>query len=293
MKVISLRTKGRANDPLGTRSDQVSPGPIPGLILLLVVLTGVLTFFCSTYTIFSLPEYRVGDIATSDILVPADVPMQDQVATGIRQEEARKAALPVYRHATAQAQARVEQICRLFASLRSQLKPLNPTRSASPAWSFDKLPPEVQANLKLRLSQMLPEPELESAARFLATSGFSRQLQQALEQALRKADSWLVIRSSRDLIREQGRIHVLSGADSGERTTVPVDQVKTLDSIRQEVDSWLPALLRYHELPRQSTGRLVRELLQPNLSFDLQATQATQREAVADVDPVFVILKKG
>ena len=253
----------------------------------------MLTFFCSTYRIFSLPEYRVGDIATSDIMVPADVPMQDEEATAIRQEEARNAALPAYRHAAAQAQARVESICRLVSTLRSQLKPLNPTGSPGPAWSFDKLPPEIQANLKLQLSQLLPEPELDSAARFLASNGFSRQLQQALEQALRKANSSLVIGSERDLIREQGRIHVFSGTDSEERTTIPVDQVKTLDSLRQEVESWLPALLRYHELPRQSTSRLVRELLQPNLSFDLQATQATQREAVADVDPVFVVLKRG
>ena len=293
MRVISLRTKGRSNDPLGTRSDQVSPGPIPGLILLLVVLTGVLTFFCSTYRIFSLPEYREGDIATSDILVPADVAMQDEEATGIRQEEARSAALPVYRHAAAQAQARVERICRLLSTLRSQLKPLAPARSPGSAWRFDKLPPEVQTNLKMQLSQLLPEPELESASRFLAANGFSRQLQQALEQALRKANSSLVIESARDLIRDQGRIHLLSGTDSRERTTIPVDRVKTLDSIRQDIDSWLPALLRYHELPLQPTGRLVKRLLQPNLFFDLEATQATQREAVADVDPVFVILKKG
>ena len=293
MKVVSLRTKGRSNDPLGTRSDQVSPGPIPGLILLLVVLTGVLTFFCSTYRIFSLPEYRVGDIATSDVLVPSDVPMQDEEATAIRQEEARNAALPAYRHAAAQAQARVERICRLFSTLRNQLRSLTPTRPPNPARSFDRLPPEIQANLKSQLGELLPEPELESAARFLTSNGFSHPLQQALEQALHKANRSLVIASERDLIREQGRIHVLSGTDSGDRTTVPVDQVKTLNSIRREVDSWLPALLRYHELPRQSTGRLVRELLQPNLSFDLQATQATQREAVADVDPVFVILKKG
>jgi len=39
--------------------------------------------------------------------------------------------------------------------------------------------------------------------------------------------------------------------------------------------------------------RLVSDLLQPNLSYDVEATQATQREAVANVDPVFVILKKG
>ena len=204
MRVMSLRTKGRSNDPLGTRSDQVSPGPIPGLIVLLVVLTGVLTFFCSTYRIFSLPEYREGDIATSDILVPADVPMQDVEATGIRQEEARNAALPVYRHAAAQAQARVERICQLFSTLRSQLKPLAPARSPGSAWSFDKLPPEVQTNLKMQLSRLLPEPELESVSRFLAANGFSRQLQQALEQALRKANRSLVIESARDLIREQG-----------------------------------------------------------------------------------------
>jgi hypothetical protein len=263
------------------------------LILLLVVLTGVLTFFCSTYRIFSLPEYGVGDIATSDILVPSDVPMQDEEATAIRQEEARNAALPAYRHAAAQAQARVEQICGLFSSLRSQLKPVGPTGSPRPAWRLDQLPPEAQANLKLKLGQLLPEPEAESAARFLASNGFSRRLQQALEQALRKANRSLVIGSERDLIRNQGRIHVLSGTDSEERTTISVDQVRTLERIRQEVDSWLPALLRYHELPRQSTSRLVKELLQPNLSFDLQATQATQREAVADVDPVYVILKKG
>lgn len=293
MKVISLRTKGRSNDPLGTRSDQVSPGRVPGLILLLIVLTGVLTFFCSTYRIFTLPEYRVGDIATSDILAPTDVPMQDEEATRIRQEEARNSALPVYRHAADQAQARIGRICQLFSTVKSQLNHLNPTRSPSPAWSLHKLPPEVLANLMSQLGRLLPEPELESAARFLAGNGFSRQLQQALEQALRKANSSLVIERARDLIREQGRIHVLSSTDSGERMTIPVDQVKTLDIIRQEVDTWLPGLLQYHELPLQPTSRLVREMLQPNLSFDLQATQATQREAVADVDPVFVILKKG
>lgn len=293
MKVISLRTKGGSGDPLGSRSDQVSPGGMPGLILLLVVLTAILTFFCSSYRIFTLPEYRVGDIATSDILVPADVPMQDEEATRIRQEEARNAALPVYRHSVDQAQARIEGICRLFSTLRSQLKALNPNGSPGGEWSLDKLPPEIQANLREQLSRLLPESDPESAARFLAGRGFSQPLQQALEQALRRAHGSLVIESARELVREQGSIHVLSGADPAERTTIPVDQVKTLEGIRREVETWLPALLRYHELPRQPTGRLVSDLLQPNLSYDLQATQATQREAVADVDPVFVVLKKG
>ena len=260
MRVISLRTKGGSNDPLGTRSDQVSPGGMPGLILLLVVLTGVLTFFCSTYRIFSLPEYRVGDIATSEILVPADVPMQDEEATRIRQEEARNAALPVYRHSVNQVQARIERICRLFSTLRSQLKRLDPNGSPGAGWSFDKLPPEIQASLGEQLSRLMPESNPESAARFLSGIGFSLPLQQALEQALGKASSSLVIESARDLIREQGSIHVLSGTGSGERTTIPVDQVKTLDSIRQEVDTWLPALLRYHELPLQPTSRLVSDL---------------------------------
>lgn len=293
MKVISLRTKGGSGDPLGSRSDRVSPGRMPGLILLLVVLTAVLTFFCSSYRIFTLPEYRAGDIATSDILVPADVPMQDEDATRIRQEEARNAALPVYRHSVERARDRIERICRLFSTLRSHLKPLNRNGSTGRAWSFDKLPPELRANLKEQLSQLLPEPKLESAARFLAGKGFSQHLQQALEQGLRKANSSLVIGSPRDLIRDHGRIHVLSGTDSGERTTIPVDQVKTLDSVRRELDTWLPALLRYYELPLQPTGRLVSDLLQPNLSYDVEATQATQREAVADVNPVFVILKRG
>ena len=292
MRVISLRTKGSSNDPLGTRSDQVSPGSIPGLILLLVVLTAVLTFFSSTYRIFTLPDYGVGDIATSDILVPTDVPMQDEEATRIRQQEAQEAALPVYRHADDRAEARIERICRLFSRLRSQLKSLNPSRSAGSARSLDQLPPQVQANLRSQLAQLLPEPELEPAARFLASNGFSQPLQQALEQALRKANGSPVIESARDLIREKGRIHILSSTDSGERTTIPVDRVKTLDVIRQEVDTWVPQLLRFHGLPLQPVSRLVRGLLQPNLSFDLQATQATQRKAVADVDPVFVILKK-
>ncbi len=293
MKVISLSTKGGSNDSLETMPNQVGPGEVPSLILLLVVLTGLLTFFCSTYTIFTLPEYRVGDIAASDIVAPADVPMQDEEATRVRQQEAEKAALPVYRHATQRAQARIEGICTLFSTLRSQLTPLNPTRSAGPSWNFDELSPEVQANLKSQLGQLLPEPELEPAARFLAGSGFSPQLQQALEQVLHQANSSYVIESARDLIREQGRIHVLPSADSEERATIPVEQVKTLDGIRQEIAGRLPALLRYHQLPLQPVSRLVRELLQPNLSFDLQATQATQRAAVADVDPVFVVLKKG
>ena len=293
MRVISLRTKGSSNDPLGTRSDQVSPGPISGLILLLVVLTGVLTFFSSTFRIFTLPDYRVGDIATSDIVVPADVPMQDEEATRIRQLEAQKAALPVYRHADNQAQARIERICRLFSTIKGQLTTLNPTRSGSPGWSLHQLPPQVRTNLRAQLAQLLPEPELEPAARLLAGNGFSPPLQQALEQALRNGNSSPAIESVRDLIREKGRIHILSSTDSGEKTTIPVDQVKTLDGIRQEVDIWLPQLLRYHGLPLQPVSRLVRALLQPNLSFDLQATQATQRKAVADVDPVFVILKKG
>ena len=179
MRVISLRTKGSSNDPLGTRSDQVSPGSIPGLILLLVVLTAVLTFFSSTYRIFTLPDYGVGDIATSDILVPTDVPMQDEEATRIRQQEAQKAALPVYRHSDDRAEARIERICRLFSRLRSQLKSLNPSRSAGSARSLDQLPPQVQANLRSQLAQLLPEPELEPTARFLASNGFSQPLQQA------------------------------------------------------------------------------------------------------------------
>ena len=292
MKVISLRRNGSSNDPLGQRSDQVSPGRVPALILLLVVLTGVLTFFCSKYRIFTLPEYRAGDIASSDILVPADVPMQDEEATRLRQQEAKNAALPVYRYAANQAEARINRIGELFSTLRSQLNAPNLTPSAGSAWNLHHLPQEVQTNLGLQLGRLLPEPALEPAARFLVGDGFSQGLQQVLEQALRKVDASYVIESARDLIREKGSIQVLS-ADSGQRKTIPVDQVKTLDRTRQEVGTWLPKLLQDHQLPLRPVSSLVRELLQPNLSFDLQSTQAAQREAVANVDPVFVILKKG
>ena len=292
MKVISLRRNGSSNDPLGQRSDQVSPGRVPGLMLLLVVLTGVLTFFCSKYTIFTLPEYRVGDIASSDILVPVDIPMQDEEATRIRQQEAEHAALPVYRHAADRAQDRIDQIGELFSTLRSQLNAPNLTPSTGSASNLHHLPPEVQTNLELQLGRLLPESELEPAARFLVGNGFSQQLQQVLEQALRKVHASLMIESARNLIREKGSIQVLS-ADSEERETIPVDQVETLDSVRQEVVTWLPELLQDHQLPLQPVSRLVSQLLQANLSFDLQATQAAQREAVTNVDPVFVVLKKS
>ena len=146
--VISLRTNGSSNDPLGTKLDQGNPGPIAGLILLLVVLTGVLTFFCSTYRIFTLPEYRVGDIVNSDIVVPTDVPMQDEEATKIRQQEAQRNALPVYRHTANQVESQIKQICRLFSVHRNKVNTFGSKWFVRPNSGLHQFPPEMQVSLR-------------------------------------------------------------------------------------------------------------------------------------------------
>ncbi len=292
MKVISLRKDGSSNELLGKRSDRFSPDQIPALVLLLVVLTAVLTFFCAKYTVFSIPEYKVGDIASADIVVPSDAPMQDEEATRLRQEQAGKAALPVYRYQGNKADVLVHQISEVFSGLRSKLNSPNISEAESSAPGLHQLPPEVRTTVKQRLSQLLPEASLDRTAQFLVRNRFSQELEQVLGQVLRKFHTWFVIESDRDLIRDKGSVRILV-SPSGESRAIPLDRVMTLEQMQQEVNTWLPEMLQDNELPWQPVSSLVKALLEPNLSFDLQVTEARKQEAVANVDPVFVVLKKG
>ncbi len=292
MKVISLRKNGSPNGLLGKRPDPLSSDQIPGLVLLLAVLTAVLTFFCSEYTILSIPEYVKGDIASSDIVVPSDAPMQDDEATKLRQDEARKVVLPVYRYEGNKADVLIDQISKVFPRLRTELNSQSMTKSGSPAPGLNQLPRKVRTTIKQHLGQFVSEASLDRTAQFLVRKGFSKELEQVLVQVLRRVNALFVIERERDLIREKGSIQILV-SPSGEARTVQVNQVMTLEQMQQEVDSWLREMLQDNNLPRQPVSSLVKELLEPNLSFDLQVTEAREREAVANVDPVFVVLKKG
>ena len=121
MKVFSLVRTNNQKDFLRKTLSKMSSSQMPRLGLLVFVITAIFTFFCSEYTITSIPEYVVGDIASSDIVVPVDIPVKDEEATNLRQKAAKEAVLPVYQYKESRSSGIIKEVSATFLALRNKL----------------------------------------------------------------------------------------------------------------------------------------------------------------------------
>jgi putative nucleotidyltransferase with HDIG domain len=226
----------------------------------------------------ALPELKEGEIATSDITVPADMTIEDAETTEARQREAAEAVLPVYVLDPNVYLNTEEKVRRFFEAGRAWLK------TASKQKDYGQLQQVAMDRFGIELA----------AADFAALDkeGFSADLETTLLGLLEKYSTrGLILSKSLFIHKEDERGFTLVRPQEDERIIKPADIFEIKEAKNRLVED-INAL----ELTARKKGLLISlsfVFLAPNVSFTKVETDARRELAKANVEKVFYSLKKG
>ncbi|HCS47168.1 MAG TPA: hypothetical protein DIW61_02480 [Candidatus Aminicenantes bacterium] len=244
----------------------------------LIVFVFVLSYFLSYVPPRSLTKLKEGEIASTDLISPLDLNIEDTETTAKRRNEAEEAVLPVYTLDENSFLSTEESIRQLFEFGRDWLKSASaPARTA-----------ELQKAVAEKFDLEIPVQELDS----LVKSNFSPEVQETLISLIGKVSSQGIIISKNLFIRkEPERGLTLMRGPASERP-IPVDGILDLIEGRERFASDVEKLEISSRNKRLLLG-LAEVLLRPNVSFNKAETESRKERARARVETVFYRLKKG
>jgi putative nucleotidyltransferase with HDIG domain len=135
------------------------------------------------------------------------------------------------------------------------------------------------------------KPVTNEAMDYLVSEGFDERLEKLLAGVLNRSAALLIVEDEKAFI--SGKTHFKTVEANGKERTQAFEEVLTWRQALQRLESWMVSNSDSAGSARFIVEHLLTRLLQPNLSFDLQATEEKQAEAAAGADPVLRQLKKG
>ncbi len=277
------------------KDDLPGNGRIAAAAGLLLFVSLLLTALLSGYRYWSLPLYRVGDIARSDIVISRDALIEDEEATRLRRGEAAAKSLPVYRFNPSLQDDQVARLRGTFEQSRTLLgldsrRPAESSgRKRSPA--FAALSPDLKAQLRTALRKLDVAPPLDGSLAFLVRDGYGSDLEDRLAALLKDGLSAMIVPDD-SLAEKKTGIHLLNIL-TGKTETVPVSSLATPARVRERIRLRLLEDSRLSPADRSQAQRLLEGLVIPNLTFDEPATKVSQERDAENVDPVLRQLKRG
>jgi putative nucleotidyltransferase with HDIG domain len=264
-------------DPDEDRSavPNIVQNPFTLIILFSLILAVVLSYIPAAK---SLPEPKPGEIASADIVVPADLTVEDTATTESRQREAVAAVLPVYTFDPDVIRAVGNKIRGFFGAGRDWLK-------ASPA------PRDYILLQKIAMDKFGLELGVKELGD-LERETFSDELEAVLVGLLEKISApGIILSRSLFIYKEDERGLALVKLREGEQAVRPQDILDV-----KEAKSRLVAEINALDLSSRRKGLLISlsfGFLAPNVSFNKAETEARQAQAQIEVEKVFYTLKKG
>jgi len=245
---------------------------------LLAVFVLVLSYFLSYVPPRTLPKIEEGEIASTDIISPIDLSIEDAETTAKRRAEAEEAVLPVYTFDENSFLNAEERIRQLFEFGREWLKSTTaPARTAA-----------LQAAIAEKFDLEIPPQELDS----LVKSNFSPEIQETLISLIGKVSSQGIITSKNLFIRKETERGLILMRGPGSERPIRVDEILDLIEGRQRFAADV-GKLEISSRSKRLLLSLAEILLRPNVSFNRAETEARKMRARARVETAFFRLKKG
>jgi cyclic-di-AMP phosphodiesterase PgpH len=257
--------------------------------LFLVVLSIFLAFILEEDAGPRFPEYSIGDIAQADVVVPTDLVFKDEPSSEAARVSAVEKVLPVYRYWPEKNIERAMTLAVTFQQCRAMLQASQEIKSR-PA-RFSRLTAPLQAALLEKLTAIMVMPIASELIDYLFSEGFDESLEKRLASALNRSATLLIVEDHKALVSGKSQLRTVES--SGKESSHSFDEVLTWQQALQRLEAWMASSSDSAERSRLVAEHLLTRLLQPNLSFDLQSTEAKQAEAAASADPVLRQLKKG
>ncbi len=269
-----------------------------GQLTLLELLTGlgiclVVTLLLVGYQFQSIPDHKVGDVASQTVEAPQDFTVEDPEATAEKLEKAL-ARVPAVFTFDMRVNSRIEaELKRAFATGRAALEEERARLRLGP----DRpLPKDSQERLLRDLAERIPELRQPRVLRICFDHSFSRDLENQLIKILMEALKPPGVVENRDILL---RYQFKSG----------IEVRNSVTGSREPLTDWMAVrdLNRAKELLRQNEFELTAvnaeekkvlissfdSWLRPNLIFSEEETRSLEQQAEAEVDPVVIQVKKG
>ncbi|MDQ5985940.1 MAG: hypothetical protein CSYNP_01658 [Syntrophus sp. SKADARSKE-3] len=289
-KWIRPITSGEATDE---KKMDLSGHRIVFLIIFWLLISLLLGILLSQYVFVSLPTYKAGDIARMDIVVPEDDLIIDERATDALRSEAIARVLPIFRYDGSMHNQAVKHLAVLFSQgrgLMARLKTAGVGSHKRQLLQYRLLPDETKTQIQAMVEAAGIKKPSEELLNFLVSEEFNAEMEKKLLAALQQGFSLPIIDDTIPL-HGKNRLTMIDKSTQREGVTL-FDSISTREQSRGAASQILirneNVAARYSE-----EKKIVEAFLMPDLTFDLQETQARQAKAAANVNPVLRKLKKG
>lgn len=248
----------------------------PFLYIFLFVL--VLAYFISYIPSKSLPEFQEGEIATSDIVAPADLTIVDKETTDKRKREAEESVLPVYSYDKNVFLNTEEKIRNFFGHGREWIqKPITKKR--------------IEAFAKTALDTYGVEIPT-STLRALARIKFSATIEENLINLIGKVSAHGIVLSKNLFIHgEQEKGLTLFFSPEREKN-VRVADILDIEESKQKLSEEIMNL-DLTKTEKSVLTSLSYIFISDNLHYNKIETEARREAARDGVETVFYTIKKG
>ncbi len=238
----------------------------------------VVALFLSYRPVRSLPQLKLGEIASADIVAPYNLTVEDKEATNVRRAEAENAVVPVYTYDPNVFANTEDKLRRLFAAGRNWIQK-NPTEQKTA---------ELRATLLDTLGVDLDAADMVTLVRLR----FPAELEEVLARGIRKFFVQGIILSKNLFVHgELERGLSLLDLQDGERT-VKAEEILDLKEAEERFGAEVGKL----EIPERSKEllkSLAQIFLTPDLTYNKIETENRKALARAGVPPTTVTVKKG
>jgi len=255
------------------------PKIIDNPFIFIIIFILVFAYFLSYLPSKSLPLPDVSEIASSDIVAPEDLTIEDKETTEKRRREAVEAVLPVYSFDQNVFLNSEEKIRGFFNLGREWLK-------EKPLTSKKK--EELRSNALDKFGIEISSREINSLTRV----NFDPRIEESLISLLGKISERGIILSKNLFIHgEQERGFTLIRGPESEK----IIKVEDILDIQESKES-LTAETNKLELPQSEKSILIilsHLFISPNISYNRVETEGRKEETSAGVETVFYTIKKG
>jgi putative nucleotidyltransferase with HDIG domain len=249
----------------------------PFVFLFLFVL--ILAYFISYLPSKSLPLLNEGEIASSDIIAPANLTIEDKETTEKRKKEAVENVLPVYSYDQNVFLNTEEKIREFFNLGREWLK-----QKPLTANKIEQFRKDILDKFELEISSR----DINSLIRVK----FVPQVEESLINLLGKISAVGIILSKDLFIHgEQERGFTLIKGPEFEKTT-KIDEILDIKESKERLTADIKAL----ELPQRDKSVLIslsHLFVTPDVTYDKVKTELRKEQAWSSIETVFYTIKKG
>lgn len=259
---------------------------------ILVLLAAVLSLILFSQRLFFRPKFTVGSIAKSDIRADRDFLVLDQTATEQKRQEAIRAVGPVFDFDGDMAGTQVDKLSQAFAGAEAMLRqvPIVGSQHRPPSSIRPEIARKIRSDVETSLGVPLSDREFD----LLLKNRFSPGLLNSLSTLLYSTyKSNLMSRMDFLKVESAGGITVRNIKTRKEEEIRNPSAIVVVEDIQPFLEKLAAAVL-IQEKPeiRDLAVALLAQWVQPNLTFNRNASELKKQTILENMKPVYLKIQK-